>query len=145
MISTRVLFIAALLSMSSLLGAAFFVLRGIRKKHENTEADLERRTWKAHREAERTIVTSTTQANTQPNAQTNAQADAQANTQTKVQIAAKATSATMDAKIAERSGIPSLPGAPPQTPAYTAMLQGILLGAAIVLLARALQWQQENS
>ena len=129
MISTRILFIAALLSMTSLLGAAFFVLRGIRKKHENVEVDLERRTRKAHREAER------------PTTLNYAEANVRANTQ----IAAKATSATVDAKIAERTGLPGLPGATPQTPAYTAMLQGILLGAAIVLLARALRWQQVNS
>lgn len=129
MISTRILFIAALLSMTSLLGAAFFVLRGIRKKHENVEVDLERRTWKARGEAER------------PTTQNNAQTNVRANTQ----IAATATSATVDAKIAERTGLPGPSGATPQTPAYTAMLQGILLGAAIVLLARALQWQQENS
>ncbi len=151
MISTRILYIAALLSMCSLLAAAFFALRGIRKAHKNVEADLERMAWKAHQEAE--AAKAEIEARNAANA--NSKTDAATIEKADVQISAKASDIApekISANAAEIAAIPrmtALPdneGATPQrTPAYTALLQGILLGAAIVLLARAQKWLPENA
>lgn len=151
MISTRILYIAALLSMCSLLAAAFFALRGIRKEHKDVEADLERMAWKAHREAEAAKAEIEARSATQADVKTSAATLEQADTQTSAK-ASDIAPEKISANVTEVAAAPSTtahPGnedapPPPRTPAYTALLQGILLGAAIVLLARAQRWLPED-
>ena len=155
MISTRILYIAALLSMCSLLAAAFFALRGIRKEHKDVESDLERMAWKAHQEAEAVKTElearSTAYANLKiddpPVGKTGTTAPANPSETDPLNVSATAT---------EIADIPSPTAALPTAdlgdestisaaPAYIALLQGILLGATIVLLAKAQARQPEDA
>lgn len=106
----RILYIAALLSMCILLGTAFFALRGIRKK-KPLDPKLD---W--IEEALGAEIGAPAPAGTDANAATK-KADTKADT---------------------RAAPASANHATPEThPAYTALLQGMIVGMAIVLLARA--------